>query len=60
MIKECELTKEKLYNNIIEIITTYEYKNKITMNIDKLYNNDPLNDFIKIIKEEIWLNLTNI
>lgn len=53
MIEECELTKEKLYNNIIEIITTYEYKNKITMNIDKLYNNDPLNDFIKIIKEEI-------
>lgn len=53
LINENELTKEKLYEKIIQIITNFQYKRKMITNINKYYNINPLDEFINVIKEEI-------
>lgn len=53
LINENELTKEKLYEKIIQIITNFQYKGKMITNINKYYNINPLDEFINVIKEEI-------
>jgi len=56
MIEEKNLTKEKLYDLIKQILTTYSYKQGIITNINKYYNNNSLNDFINVIKKKILKN----
>ena len=53
LINENELTKEKLYEKIIQIITNFQYKGKMITNINKYYNINLLDEFINVIKEEI-------
>lgn len=53
MIEEKNITKEKLYDMILCLITSYSYRTKIIDSINKIFNDDPLNNFIKVIKEEI-------
>lgn len=49
MIEEKELTKENLYNLINKLLTNYNIRNKIINNINNIYRNNCLLDFINEI-----------
>lgn len=49
MIEEKELTKENLYNLINQLLTNYNIRNKIINNINNIYRNNYLLDFINEI-----------
>lgn len=53
LIEEKDVNIDKIKGMIIQIITNYAYKKNIITNIDKKFINDPIKDFICILKEEI-------
>ncbi len=53
LVEEKNLNIEILDKYIRQIITNYGYKKQMMTNLKKLYKNDPLSDFIKLIEEEI-------
>lgn len=53
LIEEKDVNIDKVKSLIIQIITNYAYKKNMITNIDKKFINNPLKDFVCIIKEEI-------
>ena len=53
LIEEKDLTIEKLNECIRLLITNYSYKKQMIYNLDNYYQNNPKNDFIKIIEGEL-------
>ena len=53
LIEEKDLTITILVNSIRQIITSYQYKKQIISNLSIYYKNNPKDDFIDIINEEV-------